>query len=51
MTYKIPPPRFGYLQLFPTLFCLPIDGTRPYTEALSVEKKLQMLYDEENEKF
>lgn len=50
VTYINSPPRFDYLQLFPTLFYLPIDGTRPYTGALLVEKKLQMLYDEENGK-
>ena len=49
MTY-INTPRFDCLLLFPTLFYLPIDGTRPYTEALLVEKKLQTLYDEENGK-
>lgn len=49
MTY-INTPRFDYLQLFPTLFCLPIDGTRTYTKALLVEKKLQIFYDEENGK-
>lgn len=49
MTY-INTPRFDCLLLFPTLFYLPIDGTKPYTESLLVEKKLQMLYDEENGK-
>ena len=43
-------PRFDYLLLFLTLFDLPTDGTTPYTKALLVEKKLKMLYDEENGK-
>lgn len=45
-----PPPPFGCWLLFPALFDLPTDGTRSYTETSSVEKKLQMLYDEENGK-
>ena len=50
VTYINPPPRFDYLLLFPNLFYLTTDGTRPCTKASLAGKKLQMLFDKGNGK-
>lgn len=50
VTYINTPPRFDYLLLFPNLFYLTTDGTRPCTKASLAGKKLQMLFDKGNGK-
>lgn len=50
VTYINTPPRFDYLLLFPNLFYLTTDGTRPCTKASLAGKKLKMLFYEENGK-